>query len=946
MPRRFIQVTSALAAAAVVAGVPAAVFASSKDGGVYAISQSTATSTVPAYSYATYTGSVSPKGGVALADGDTVSVTLSETLPAGTTVPAMTDALFSFTPNGNPGSASTSTYQDAGLSNGDVTDGDASDGGVLKAAKTFTAATTGLTLAANGSFKFGVASSAGGTVTVDTGTSYLGGSAESKLTVQPVQSGGAAVSSLSVSPDSVTQYDHDVAPVYTVTALNASGVPVDAAVVKAAVNGVYNPAIVADRTTALATWGATGTVTFTIPESAAGAHDTITFFVEPPTTPNSNKLDPTDPQRTVSATFATPPTGISLTNSHLSVPSNPALASPTAQTLPVTVTVLDNTAAKAPVSGVRVAVEATSSVPGAPSIPRVTGVTGGDGTATLNVAVPAGEAADGTHLALKGYISGSTVLTSGDAFANTLDVSFEQRRYFVSYNGVPTQPVAGMVASVQAVAGGQVSIPLHVQDQFGEPGDNVTLGYTIASNPTNAHDRGNEKAATAITTDANGNATITYTDQAKNAATKNDSDKVVIDPVYSFGKLDANGGITLNVSYLSSLTADGTKSAWGTWSDYGRGSESDVDPNAAPAGGKASYTTVVSADPAVVQTRSAHVGYSVLLRSPDNVNLIGQKVTFSAPGAILVDPNHLDVNGNPTYGFGTLDVLTNQVGDAGVLVTSATAGDVKVTASAGSFTHTFNPISFDPDKGYNVTAVTAPSSVEPGTSVKFTYAVTDQFGNPVYGSGPDDVNPNWTYGVGSDGVLGSADDPAPVPNLAFVATLGVSTGPGTVESVSGVGTNSQFAVILKTAANDLGDGSLVVTPTSGWQASDYAPAGAPSSLSSLLVSHTSPVNGLATPFTVEDTTPAGGRAAITVKVKGKQANKGKTDVLTITVGKAAAGAKVTVLGGKKKVVAHVGAHGKLTLRIADKAPRKKNTYTVKVARTDATKAGKKKFTIK
>jgi len=945
MPRRITRLATA-AAVALLAGAPAAGFAALEDAEVYAISQSTTTPTVPAHTYATYTGSTSHKSGSTAVEGDTITVTLSETFPAGATVPGSTASLFSFSPNGAPGSSVISTYGDAGLDDSDVTDHSASDGGVLVAAKTLTAATVGATLAADGSFGFGVASAAPGTVSIVTGTDYLGGTAVSSLTVQEVHTGNAAVASLAVSPGAIDQYDHDAYPDYAVTALDSAGVPVNGATVKVAVNGVYNPAIVSDQITSLSGWGADGVVHFAIPESAPGKDDHLTFFVEPPTTPTTNKVDASDPQQAVVATFATPPAAISLTNSHLSVASNPALASTTAQTLPVTVTVLDNTAAKAPISGVRVAVEATSSVPGAPSIPRVTGVTGADGTATVNVAVPAGEAADGTHLALKGYVSGSTVLSSGDAFANTVDVSFEQRRYFVSYNGVPTQPVAGMVASVQAVAGSQVSIPLHVQDQFGEPGSNVTLGYTVVNNPTNAHDRGNGKAVTAVTTDANGNVTITYTDQAKNEATKNDTDKVVIDPVYSFGKLDANGGLTLSVSYLSSLTADATKSAWGTYADYGRGTESNVDPNAAPTGGQASYTTVVSADPAVVQSRSAHVGYSVLLRSPDNVNLIGQRVTFSAPGAILVDPNHLDADGNPTYGVGTLDVVTSQVGDAAVLVTSAKTGDVKVTASAGSFTHTFNPISFDPDKGYNVTAVTAPSSVKPGTSVKFTYALTDQFGNPVYGNGPDDVNPNWTYSAGTDGVLGSADDPAPVSNLAFAGTLGVSTGPGTVESVSGVGTNSQFAVILETAANDLGDGSLVVTPTSGWQASEYAPAGAPSSLSSLLVSHTSAVNGLATPFTVEDTTPPGGRVAITVKVKGKQANKGKTDVLTITVGKPAAGAKVTVLGGKKKVVGHVGANGKLTLRVADKAPRKKNTYTVKVARTDTTKAGQRKFTIK
>jgi len=954
-----------------------------------------------------------------------LSVNLSETLPAGTVLGSSTDndpVVFTYDHNGpdengefgtdsttvGPGGADSATTDDELTFTELQTGGDLdafvtankatenSDGTyTLTSAvtlKTQTPETTPFQLDSNGkatnAFAYSVASSIAGTVTATTGTASAGGTASTSLTVTPVQSGPSKVATISVDPASVDQYESDPDPVYAVQALDSNGVPVNGVAIQVVETNHHgiSPEVSqsptgtftggSSATTSLATPSDDGTVYFRIPSSGSASTtvtDNLTFFVNLPASPSTG-LDPSDPQDAVTAKFTKDPsstTDYEITDASVEAADSklPADNAAVSETVSVFLPAHGYNEDTNPVgaAGVRIAVDASG--PGGYQ-ERQVATTDADGNATVTFTIPKSETdpSNGTYpktIGFTAYVSGSSTFGDYiDTIGNT-DLSIQKRATFVDYNNSVDKAAASAgadnPADAQAVAGGTVSLPIVVEDQFGKPASNATLAYTVTDGRGNGTD-----SSVPLTTDANGQATITYTDKAENGATQAVHDTVyVYDPFGGVlatdgtgtGETHETGDLKIDVQFLTSLSADATKSQYGSGLAYLSGTTpANTDPNAAATDGVPAWAQVVSVDSnyivgdldptttALPSGQAAHDSYSVLLVSSDDQPLKGQNVTFSAPGGVLIDP--LTDTDNPAFGLGTLTVPTDQNGVATVFLTAYATGDVTLTASAGDFTHTFNPVRFDPDKAYNLSVASAPTTVAPGTSSKYVYNVEDQFGNPIYGFGPDNVNPNFDTVGGVDRTgNGAAPDPDSTDLMAVAVhgSTGNATDPGMVTGAdSTVDENSQAALVLTTLDSDTGTGTLVATGTGNVAAKKYAPKGVDATLLAALKEY-NVKSGLATPFTVtneptttktDPTLKVTAKSKVTFTKKNGKKVKHNWDVITVKTN-APAGTAVKVAGKTHKVK----ANGKVgVFKFADKKPKKFRTYKVTVTASDTTNA--------
>jgi len=1034
------------AVSALAIGTPVAVYAATDgDAAVYAISQSADSTSLPQLAYATIDGKATAKGGAYLYTngGDTnagdqtahpgaLTVTVSETFAKGATIPAATDKLFSIDGNSDgdadptTGTVDSVTFSGAGAT-GVTYYNTANSGGTTNVANldtdsdgtfdtdtkvTFSSTTPFQGDAgkpSDGSFEYLVAAGQPGTVTATTGDASVGGTASTSLTIGKVQSGESKVAQLLVTPASVNQYAGADAPKYTVTPVDANGVPVAGVTVKVQRNSEsvdtedyvdedthptgeqHTPAL------ASADWGWNGELTYQIPNSAANATnksatDTITFFVESVTSPNTNKVDPQDVSKTVTATF-TDESDLHIWNadnadaSYVTFEAKKLPDDNTDVSLPVDVYLADSRGDHAPVANVNVVVTLTG--PAAANIKPITVTTGADGTAKATFTVPKAVVATDPTLGVTATVGGTNIRPTVTA-ANAPDdyvsntVSFEKRHIFVSYAGSKYDGTQQATAQAQAVAGGTVSLPIVVADQFGKPAANVTLAYDIVQG-AGIHDRGNEtEASLPLTTDANGKATITYTDEAKNGATSADTDIVEVEN--AFGNLyDATGNgfvegsLNIEVTYLAALTADADKSVYSDNVNLGlAGNDANNDqvPDSLEGLAANSETLKDADDTTGVPGQGVVVGfnslglpttsYEVKAVSTEGVALTNQPVTFTATGSatsILVDPTTIDPNKgiteDSTYGLGTVTVNTNAAGIAAVTVTSLSTGDVSVKAASGNFSHTFKTVRYEPDAAWNISLDSQPTSVEPGSSVKYIYNVTDEFGNPVYGFGDDGLLTDYATGLPT-----TTDDPAngkaatnPFFGYGFSIDpeIATATDPGQVYLNSGVDKNSQFSVVLQTLDSDQGDGSFTVTPTGrsyvpdsvkgGYWSDDAAAAfvkkfASNAQLAALIKPYVGK-DGVTTEFTVGTTTTktdptlkVTAKSKVTFTKKHGKRIRHNWDVLTVHTN-APAGTAVKVGAKTHKVK----ANGKVgVFKFADKAPKKFHTYKVTVTASDTTNA--------
>lgn len=996
-----------LTVAALAIGTPVAVYAATNgDGAVYSITQSADKTSLPQYSLATIDGKATAKGNTNLYTGGAdaannpskLSVTISETLPAGTTI-AWGDNLFKYDADGKgAGAAVNITAGDAAPASADTgdvgTDVDSTEfaallnGSVLKADTTFTTVQQTSFVKTSGEFEYSVGSNFAGSVSAKSGDASVGGTATTTLTVTKVNSGVNNVASIDVDPATVNSYTTDDDTTFTVTPLDSTGTPVNGVVVKVW-DGTTSTVV---GTSTITSGAGDGSLEYTIAQadhSTAGTKNLV-FYVDPATSPTQDRPDGSDPQKAASATYVAP---VNLAADTISIDAGDATipADGTAITVPVKVTITD--ADDAAVVGVRVAVDAVASGPTPDYTNRQVGVTGADGSVTLTFSFPKEASANGQTLVFTAYETGATeyntstdVQLGNTTTGGTLDadsdnpttITFASRAVDVYFGGSNAATV-----QAQATAGGTVSLPIVVKDQFGKPVAGATLGYQILHATGN---RGNDTTADKpITTDADGKATITYTDAKLNSVTSTDKDRVLIKD--SFGSFGGGTLQEIDVQFLTALTADATLSLYKDnvtaaevmATNFGATSETAGSPNATT-GVPGQGTTVGFAGLEAFGTAPAQLQtYGVKAVAADgSTPLANHDVTFTATGsptALLFDASTL-ADDAPVNGVGTLTVKTNSAGYAYVFVTTLTSADVTVKATSDAFSHTFKPVRFEPDAAWNVSLTSKPASVQPGSQVRYVYTVTDEFGNKVYGFGKDglDKNPNFSIGSGSTTLVNDFD-----------SSVATATSPGTVTQPTAVDSNSQFAVVLTTFDSDNGPGSFKVTPQDrlypGAPASTYwndasAAAfvkkyGANAQLAALIKPYVG-ADGLTTEFTVgasktDPTLSATAKTQVTKKVQKFKVKNAKGKF--VWVGKAKVGKKHVY--GKKKVASVkkdtvvvstnapagtvVTVNGK-TAAVADgsatftftgiKTVNKVRTYTVSVPATDTTNAKTITVTVK
>lgn len=891
---------SAVSALSIV-GLPAAAHAAT-DPGYSGVSETVSATSTGAFQYVTVTGKVTPKSGVdlTLPAGNTVSVTLSETLAAGTT---------------KTGTAAFNVQDDIAGAPVTATSGGTQTAGTVAAGGETVSGVYAVKVDKDGNFKFRVGAADAGALKITTGDASQGGSTNNTVTVSPLSSGAASVKKIVVSPTASSEYDTDAAPSYDVIAEDANGLPVPGVTIGYTLNGTDKGTF----GTAGSSFGTVGETASTIAESAPGATDAIVFYVDAPAS-SAIGYDSLDPQTPVTAKFTTAPATVDAAKTLATLTKDVALpADKTATSVPVSFQLLQADG-KTPV--VDASVRVTYKV-GASAAQSVVLKSDSTGKVSYSIPVTAAEDVDGTSVTVGAVLSMTKSGGSGASVVATTEVAHvDARDTFVSVNG---SKLGTSSTDVYVTAGSSVSVPLAVADQFGKPASG-TLAYSVSGAV-----RGNATTADKSVVVSNGVATISYTDANKTGSTSSDTDIISISDPFSVLGTDA-GVDTITVHYLKSVTPDAKNSKFGDanlGAPTGNGgfaytvTSANTEPNTpVDTKGLATVASVVSADPAVLVPETnapgtggsaatpaqANLGYNVQAQSSDAtpVAIPGASVTYSAPGGIIIDAQ------TGATGLGTLTVKTDALGNAPVVLTAVKAGVVTLTATSGGFVHAFNPVKFDPDVAYNLSpAASNPTSIVPGDTAKFLYTVTDQFGNPVYGTGSDGINPNF------DG------------NAIYVGEeVNVSTGlasqPGTITNgTSTLDSHSQFNVQVSTNDNESGTGSVVVTPTDNfgyWQSVKYAPTGAPAALSALLASFTDPAGpGVSQAFTVK--TPVTHPTAAEQKLSKDTAklSKDKAALASATTKLSKAKAK---LAKDKKALKHAKGAKKKALKKAIKALKK------------------------
>ena len=651
----------------------------------------------------------------------------------------------------------------------------------------------------------------------------------------------------------------------------------------------------------------------------------------------------------------------------------------TAATVPVTLTFKDATPAA--ISGLSVVVAPVwtlTAATGAPTYAGVasgaagavlTGTTAADGTVTVQVPFDPTKLANTTAdsvtkatLTVLYSVTKSGALVAGGTAPSTqlAGVAFNKRASSAALDGLTytaNKPV------LQVAPKAAVSVPVKVTDQFGKATPSVTFSVAITGlqgSATAAATVNNTPAGSpkVYTTDANGKAVISYTDGGSASGNADQIALTVVSPAGVAVSAPLNGASTGGVvGYVSTTTADATKSVPSTVSSFAGGV-----PTVAPKGtgidtpwvkdaqgvlqpdanlqtvqvdlGTAfvDLGTITAGGAQALNTNASNVrAYNFTVENADGQPLAGQTVTFTETGA-SAGGAFFDAAGD--FGLATLPVKTDATGTATVFLTSFQAADVTVKATAGAASYTYAPIRFQAGTPYAAT-IDGPTTVTPGTTSKFLATVTDEFGNPIKSTAL-----NFTVGTGAAADPGSVQAATTVTDAAGQIALNLSTNSNESGAGSIVFTGTANPAPPALVAGDFGE--KILGGAVDWTQAPYKniPTTAAALLKVALKSFAG--DGVSYAFTVGATAPA--QVALAPKVASK--SSGATDVISVSGLGKAKGASYSLVGGKKKLTGKIPASGKLSLKAADKSTSKKNTYTLTIAATKATKRYVKKITLK
>ncbi|HWB65523.1 MAG TPA: Ig-like domain-containing protein [Mycobacteriales bacterium] len=535
---------------------------------------------------------------------------------------------------------------------------------------------------------------------------------------------------ITVTPSTVTQVTGTTAT-FELTVTNASGQTLSGQQVREDVTSGPDMTAAGTVPPLCGTTDSNGKVTCTLHNTSgtnSAGTDQITFYVESNGTPGPQSGEV---QGTGTAIFQAPPTNFSALSLSCPTPGATGAATSTC-TIPlsqhaVVFTAHATDSSGNAVSGVPVSFSVGGTPPTTLSPTTGSGTTDASGNATFTVT--------------------DTSPTAGEHFTVTASVGAVTASATATF-ATPTPTNLTVTPQVQSVTqGGTVTITAKVTDQFGNgvSGDNLTA--TVVGRNTGT-------TVSSATTDANGNATISYQDTNITGAS---TDTVTITDTTHPG-LTGNPA-TATVQYITGSTTPSTVTI-----DV---SGSGTDTTCPPASGATKAKTGVALG-------STTEVCAVVKNSTDEV-LAGQQVTFT------VDKGTVDTHGHlSSTSTKTVTVTTNGSGIAVADVTSNNSGVQNVTATDGAVsdtgTITYNP----PATTAALTLALAPATtnITPGGSQQFTATVADQFGNGVPG-----ITVTFTQaGAGSIGATSSATAITAADGTASVtvSTTASTTGSGSV----------------------------------------------------------------------------------------------------------------------------------------------------------------------
>lgn len=590
-----------------------------------------------------------------------------------------------------------------------------------------------------GTVVIGVAASDAGSGTVKVSYSAT---VNNSASVTWTAGGADAVTSLAITaPSNVTQYVNTTAK-FTITATDHNGDPVQGVAVNYETDSASPDS---HAPTVCGTTNHAGQVTCTItngpavpgpPPAGGPGTDTITYWVDNGLPgPHTSGPDANEPQAVATVIYRSLPAVSASTLTCVQQLAGPQHNAPVSDcTVPTTQSSATFTETLAnqgqPVVGAVVEFHVTGAQFGGDpaTIADSFQTTDATGAATFTVSDPTAVSGDFVHV--------TTFL--GLVPESSASVTWQK----------PAASLISLTPPLQSVTKGSVvTVGVQISDQFGNP---VSGARTIFFNVVGP----SAPQSGPLTTSATGAATVSYTSNATTIG----EDKIMVSDT------TLGDSVSSNTAFAELINGSTTASAV-TVDTSGNGTASTC-----PSTGTPQNTNLV-------------IGISVtqvcaLVKNSNNEVLAGKTVTFSVDIGQVSGTNPI-----PSTATKTFVATTNPNGIATAFVASTESGTQTVTATADSTSGTGTLTYALPtlDKARNITVSPPSATITAGNSQKFTWTVTDQYGNPIAGA-------SITYTQTGPGLPGNSSS-----GLLVTANDGTAS------------------LVLNTSATDNGAGSVVAT---------------------------------------------------------------------------------------------------------------------------------------
>ncbi|MCW2544792.1 MAG: putative adhesin [Frankiales bacterium] len=503
-----------------------------------------------------------------------------------------------------------------------------------------------------------------------------------------------AVTSLTVAPTSQTAAVGDAVK-YVVTAKNSNADTTPNVLIQYAITGA-NPST---GTLAATDNGGAATLTYT---AANAGTDTVKFWVNQTTAvPNTAGADASEPQATATTTIPVAPTGYTIDLTCAGTSFN-TTAEDCVEPLTHKSEVFTAKVTKGGIAQANIPVRFTvvnTTAPGNPTPTTFSGVT--DSTGKLSFTLTDNSAANNSKDTVTAAIAGQSVPEAGGVNSDSGTVTFQTAAAkFLTLTPALQTTQTGTASTFVAT----------LTDQFGTPVPGANVDFKI----TGRNSALNGPALLDKTTDANGQATLTYTDIGPVNTASSDTIDAWADIVT---ENDVQNGSEPTDSSLNNFI---TEPATAGTVDLDVTNVGACASTPDPANDTKSY------DPAVTGTTHP---VCALIKTAGGAPLAGKTVTFTLTGVGGF------VKADGTVIGSTTTAVTDGSGVASVLVASTFSGDQNITATIDNKSDT-GVITYNAAKPISARFIDLTpntSNIAPGQNNELTAKVTDVFGNPVAG---------------------------------------------------------------------------------------------------------------------------------------------------------------------------------------------------------------------